>query len=147
MRTLIVAGVLMAAAAGVAAAQSVTITAAPSTAPKGYDEVHYSRAGLSGQEIRVWGAMMLDPDCSPHGSMATQIVEAPRHGRAAVSDEPFYPSFTPPNPRAACDTKKAPGKQVFYTSEPGFHGSDMIVVQNATSEGMVRKIIIDIDVR
>lgn len=131
-----------------ATAAALAGSAAAQTNPtQGFDEQHYSRAGLSGQQIRIWGAMMLDPDCTPHGSMTTQIVEPPRHGQAMVSDEPFYPSFLPPNPRAVCDTHKAPGKQVFYTSEPGFKGSDLVVVQNATSEGMIRKTSIDIEVR
>ena len=139
--------VLILAAAAPALAQTyVTHVVRPQPA-KGYGEVRLSKAVEPGQQVRVWWAMMLNPDCTAAGTMDARIVEAPRHGQASLSDEPFFPSFVEPNPRAACDAHRAPGKQAFYTADAAFHGHDKLVLQNATSEGRMRKIVVDIDVR
>ncbi len=69
------------------------------------------------------------------------------HGQMRLSDEPFYGDFPLGNVRHDCNLKKSPGKQAFYTPAPDFHGHDKVVLQNSTSEGRVRKIVVDIDVR
>ena len=143
--TLLLAAALVAPTA--AGAQALLVVPVNTRAYHGYDTVKESRAALAGQETRVWWAQMVDPDCSPHGSMTTAVVEAPQHGVVRVSDEPFFPSYGPENPRAACDTRKVAGKQAFYTASAGFKGHDRVVLQNSTSEGRIRKIVIDVDVR
>jgi hypothetical protein len=129
------------------AAQTFTIHRVPAPGPRGYGDVHLSKAAEPGQQIRVWWAMMLNPDCSPAGTMDTRLVEPPRHGEARISDEPFFPPYVEPNPRAVCDAHRAPGKQAFYTPAADFHGHDRLVLQNATSEGRMRRIVVDLDVR
>jgi hypothetical protein len=131
----------------VAGAQTYVVRRLPSGGAQGYGDVHISKAALSGQQVRVWWATLLNPDCTAAGTLTTQLVQPPKHGTLSLSDEGFFPDFQPPNPRAACDTRKSPGKQAFYTSVDGFHGRDKLVLQNATSEGRVRRITIDIDVR
>lgn len=130
-----------------AAAQTYVVHRVGGASAHGFDEVRLSKAALAGQQVRVWWAMMLNPDCSAAGTMTTRVVEPPRHGQVAISDDPFFPGFVEPNPRAACDAKKAPGKQAFYTAEPDFHGHDRLVLENATSEGRIRRIAIDVEVR
>jgi hypothetical protein len=114
---------------------------------KGYDDLHISKAAVPGQQVRIWIAMLLNPDCSEGGTMTTQVVEQPHHGQVSVSDEPFFPNYVEPNPRASCDAHKVPGKQAFYIAEAGFHGHDKVILKNATSEGRIRRIIVDIDVQ
>jgi hypothetical protein len=130
-----------------AAAADITVRVLPPQAPKGFEQDHISKAALGGQEIRVWFAQFLDPDCSEHGAMQTQILQPPRHGQARVSEEPFYGNFPQNNVRYQCNTRKSPGRQVFYTSDANFHGHDKLVFQNATPDGRVRKWVVDIDVR
>ena len=113
----------------------------------GYADAHVAKAVLPSERTRVWWAMMLNPDCSLAGTMTTEIVEQPRHGQATVTDDPFFPNYVAPNPRAVCDSQKALGKEAFYTADAGFKGHDKLVLRNATSEGRIRRIIIDIDVR
>ena len=133
-------------ASGVAAQTYVVRKVGPAPA-KGYEDVHISKAAIAGQQVRVWWATLLNPDCTAAGTMTTRILEEPRHGAATLSDGSFYPNYTPPNPRAECDTRKSPGKQAFYTPEVTFHGHDKLVLENATSEGRMRRIVVDIDVR
>jgi hypothetical protein len=150
MRRVWIVGLSVAALAATALAQTTTATVTITRKPaveKGFDEVRISKAALPGQEIRIWAAQMLEPDCTAHGTMKAEILEPPRHGLARLSDEPFFGFFPPNNVRALCDAKKAPGEQAFYTAAADFHGHDKLVMQNSTSEGRIRKIVVDIDVR
>lgn len=114
---------------------------------KGYADIHVSRAAMSGEKIRIWFATLTNPDCSSAGTMTAQIITPPHHGHVDISTEKVYPNFVAPNPRVICDTRKVDGVQAFYTADAGYHGHDKIVLQNATSEGRVRRVIIDVDVR
>jgi hypothetical protein len=128
-------------------AQTYVVRRMPAASVKGYADVHIAKAALPGQQVRLWWATLLNADCTPAGTMETQVVEEPRHGKLLLSDDPVYPNFVAPNPRASCDDRKALGKQAFYTPDRDYHGHDKAVLTNATSEGRVRRIIIDIDVR
>jgi hypothetical protein len=132
--------------AGVAA-QTYVVHRMSSGPAKGYADVHIAKAALAGQQVRLWWATLLNPDCTAAGTMETQVVGRPRHGTLLLSDDPVYPDFVAPNPRAACDDRKVPGKQAFYTPDRDYHGHDKVVLTNATSEGRVRRIVVDIDVR
>jgi hypothetical protein len=114
---------------------------------KGYADVHLSRAVMPGQKARVWFATLTNPDCSSAGTMTTQVVDIPSHGHIDISTEKVFPNFVAPNPRVICDRQKVDGVQAFYTADPGFHGHDRVVLENATSEGRIRRFRIDLDVR
>lgn len=130
-----------------AAAQTFVVRRVDEAPVKGYHDVHLSRAVLPGEKARVWFATLTNPDCSPAGTMTTQIVNPPLHGHADISTDKVFPNFVAPNPRVICDTQKVDGVQAFYTADAGFHGHDKLVLQNATSEGRVRRVLVDIDVR
>lgn len=149
LRKHIIAGVVLAATlfSSGGSAQTYLVRKVGSMAPKGYDEVHISKAAIAGQQVRIWWATLLNPDCTAAGTMTTQILVQPRHGQVSISDDQFYPSYARPNPRASCDRQKSPGKQAFYTADANFQGHDKLVIKNATSEGNIRRIIVDIDVR
>ena len=150
MRVLWIAGLICAGMTCAAVAQNLTATVTIRRTPddtKAFDQIKASKAALPGQEIRVWAAQMLEPDCTAHGSMDMKVIEPPKHGTARVSDDEFFANYPIGNVRYACNKKKTPGKQVFYTAAADFHGHDKMVVQNSTSEGRIRKIDVDIDVR
>lgn len=130
-----------------AAAQTYIVRSGGLRDPDAPHDVTVRKSALAGQEVRVWWAMLLNADCTAAGTMTTQIVQPPRHGDLRLSDDPFYPSFPVTNPRSGCDSKPAPGKQAFYTSANGFHGHDRMVIRNATSEGRMRRITIDVAVQ
>ena len=129
------------------AAQTYVLRKIGPASQKGFDDIHISKAAIAGQEIRIWWATLLNPDCTAAGTMTTRVLEQPHHGQVRVSDEPFFPNYVQPNPRAVCDAQKSPGKQAFYTPATGFHGRDKLVIENATSEGRMRRIIADINVQ
>lgn len=131
----------------IAPAQTFVVRRVDENAVKGYHDLRLSRAALAGEKVRVWFATLTNPDCSPAGTMTTQIVTPPQHGHADISTDKVYPNFVAPNPRVICDKQKVDGVQAFYTADAGFHGHDKLVLQNATSEGRVRRVLVDIDVR
>jgi hypothetical protein len=124
------------------------LTIAPSGSPHGFEKVKVSKATVGGAPIRLWYNTAIDPDCSPHAPGATlMILTPPAHGAATVSDEPFFAAFPPENPRSACNQRKVPGHQAFYTAAAGFTGHDQLVLQGTSPDGRVRRISVDIDVR
>ncbi|MEH3046215.1 hypothetical protein [Sphingomonas adhaesiva] len=142
------AALLSAALTTAATAQTYVVhQVSPTQQPKGEQTIHITKVSIDGQKIRLWSATMINPDCTPSGTIASQLIDTPRHGHADIVDAPFYPNFTPPNPRVACDRQQVPGKVVFYTPDPGFHGHDHLTFQNANSDGFVRRIAADIDVQ
>ena len=146
MRTLLPIWAAAAALPAIALAD-VTVRVLPPSPPKGFDTQHVSKAALAGHEIRLWAAQSLDPDCSVHAEMQTDILQAPQHGNARISNDGFFGNFPPGNVRYHCNTVKAPGRQVFYASAADFHGHDKVVFQNSTVDGRIRKWVVDIDVK
>lgn len=132
---------------GAASAQTYMVRKVPADSTKGYDTVHISKAAMAGERIRLWAGTLVNPDCTVAGTMDTRIADEPRHGKVMLSDDPVFPNFLPPNPRTVCNSRRVPGKQAFYTADAGFHGHDKVTLFNATSEGRVRRIVIDIDVQ
>lgn len=131
---------IMACAAGLA------ITSGASAS--GYQKLTIAKAAVGSTPIRVWANSAIDPDCSAHApGAALTILESPKHGEAVVKDEPYFAAFPPANPRSACNDRKVPGHQAFYTAAAGFKGHDRMVLQGSSPDGLVRRISVDITVR
>jgi hypothetical protein len=140
---------LLAFAAGAAAqTQHFQVTVAPAAAPHGYRTVSVSVAAIGSAQIRIWANAAIDPDCSAHTPGATlKILEPPAHGVAAISDEPYFAAYPRANPRSACNDRKIPGHQAFYTATAGYTGRDSLVLEGYSPEGQVRRINVKVDVR
>ena len=145
---LLALGGLMAAGATLAQAAQYQVTVTPQASHHGFEKVNVSKAAIGSTPIRVWANAAIDPDCSVHmpGPSLT-ILQPPAHGQATVSDEPFYAAFPPANPRSACNSRKVPGHQAFYTAASGYTGHDHLVLQGSSPEGQVRQVEVSIDVR
>jgi hypothetical protein len=114
----------------------------------GYQKLTVAKAAIGSTPIRIWANTAIDPDCSVHSPGATlTILEEPKHGAAVVKDEPYFAAFPPVNPRSACNNRKVPGNQAFYTAAPGFKGRDRMVLQGSSPDGSVRQVTVDITVR
>jgi hypothetical protein len=137
-------------ATGAASAQErrYVVSVNPVARSQGYEKLSISKAAIGATPIRLWANAAIDPDCSPHVPGATlTILEPPAHGAATISDEPYYVAYPPANPRSACNTRKIPGHQAFYTAQAGFTGHDKLVLEGASGDGRVRRITVNIDVR
>jgi len=94
----------------------------------------------------IWGGAAIDPDCSPHPGSTLTIVAPPAHGAVKVVEEPIYVAFPPGNPRSACNSKKVPGRHVYYTASPGYAGHDRVILEGSSEDGHVRHVTIDVNV-
>lgn len=139
----------LAVAAGVSAQPSqYQVTVSPVSPVSGYQKLSIAKAVVGSAPIRVWANTAIDPDCSVHTPGATlTILEPPAHGAAVVKDEPYFAAFPPANPRSACNNRKVPGHQAFYTAASGYTGHDRMVLQGSSPDGALRRIAVDITVR
>jgi len=149
LRTWTAAAGLALAIAGAAMAQtrSFTVTVNPNQRPEGYDKIEVSKAALGSNPIRLWQNTSIDPDCAATGRVTLTVIKPPQHGDVQISTDPFFYAFPKANPRSACNDKKVPGNRAFYTAAAGYIGPDHVVLQGSSSEGVVRRIAVDIDVR
>ena len=88
----------------------------------GVQKINISKAAVGSSQIVIWGGAAIDPDCSPHPGSTLTVVTPPAHGEVKVVEEPIYVAFPPSNPRAACNSRKVPGRHVYYTASPGYAG-------------------------
>jgi len=115
-----------------------------------HDAVHkirVSKVAFGGSRIIVWSGASIDPDCSEHPGYTLSVVEPPSHGEVNVVAEPMYLAFPPNNPRSACNRRKVPAKQAYYTASPGYSGHDRLVLEGMTEDGTLRHVTVDVDVR
>ncbi|HKR89980.1 MAG TPA: hypothetical protein VJS38_17570 [Phenylobacterium sp.] len=144
----VAAALLVAGGPAWAQSRAYVVTVAPAPQVRGFDKLHISKAALGGAEISLWSNTAIDPDCTEHAPGATlRIVEAPAHGTARISDDPLYLAFPPGNPRSACNDRKIPGHEAFYSAAAGYTGHDKVVLEGSSPGGRVRRITVDILVR
>jgi hypothetical protein len=112
----------------------------------GVQKISVSKAAVGSSQIVIWGGAAIDPDCSPHPGSTLTVVAPPVHGEVKVVEEPIYVAFPPGNPRAVCNSRKVPGRHVYYTASPGYSGHDRVVLEGASEDGHVRQVTIDVNV-
>lgn len=141
---------LAALAAAPATAQTVVVAptiVAGAADTDSYRELNMIKNAVPGQKVRIWYALSIERDCSTAGAMVTQILEVPEHGLAVVENGKEFPNFPAGNPRSACNTRRVPASEVYYTAKADFTGRDSFVMRNSTPDGHIRKITVYIDVR
>ncbi len=147
-----IVGLILLGAASTATASGQThryvVTIAPTGSERGFRKPSVSKAAIGGSTVRLWGNTAINPDCSAQAPGATLAIVTPAsHGAATISDEPYYFGLPPENPRSACNNRKIPGHQAFYTATDGFSGYDRVGPRGTSPEGRVRQITVDIEVR
>jgi len=142
-------GLAVLAFCGTAAAQErqymVTVRPVAHVA-NGIQKISVSKAAVGSSQIVIWGGAAIDPDCSPHPGSTLTVVTPPAHGEVKVVEEPIYVDFPAGNPRSACNSKKVPGRHVYYTASPGYSGHDRVVLEGSAEDGSVRHVTVDVKV-
>jgi len=142
-------GLAVLALGGAAAAQErqYLVTVRPlAHAANGVQKINTSKAAVGSSQIVIWGGAAIDPDCSPHPGSTLTVVAPPAHGEVKVVEEPIYVAFPPGNPRSACNSKKVPGRQVYYAASPGYAGHDRVILEGTSADGHVRHVTVDVNV-
>ena len=107
------------------------------TQPPGQSS-HVTRAALSGTRQRVGFYAEVNPDCSSAGIPAVRVEALPAHGTVVTAQGEAYTNYPSSNQRYACNAIKSRMMEVFYTSVPGYRGSDEFVVRTIFADGVAR---------
>ena len=97
-----------------------------------------SRSALSGTRQRVGYYAMRNPDCTMAGLAVVRTEIPPTHGTVVAAEGEGYTNYPQSNQRYACNATKTPLIEVFYTSVPGYRGSDEFVVHAIFPDGSAR---------
>jgi hypothetical protein len=138
-----VGGVLVAAAAGAAVAQSadqVTRLEAPALM-RGDGAISQRSATPSDQPLLLFHYFNVGPDCRP-SDVSFRLATPPAHGTVsflASQNRPFSdgrPLFTVSDPRTRCADRLVPTRDAVYTPAPGFSGQDSFVIEVSEGEAL-----------
>lgn len=86
------------------------------------------RGALSGAKQQIAEFYFVNPDCTSGGYPTLKVAKQPQHGQISIEQGTAYAEFTRDKAFAACNGKKVPATLVYYTSEPGFVGSDEVAL-------------------
>jgi len=95
-------------------------------------------ATTPGSKTKLNFYVALNADCSSIGDSTIRIVDPPSHGSVAVEQGTDYPEFASNNQRFECNKHEAPGTIVYYTSAPGYVGSDSVKIESISANGFSR---------
>lgn len=101
----------------------------------------------SGKKQILGTASSTLPDCTTDGYPTVTIVRKPQNGLAEAEKTDAYPTFPKDNVRSACNSKKVPGVGFYYTSNPGFVGTDYASFELLYPDGNLRTLNFSISVR
>jgi len=82
------------------------------------------RGASSGVRQQIAEFYYVNSDCTSGGYPLLKVAKPPQHGQISVEQGTAYADYTKDSTHAACNGKKVPATLIFYTSEPGFVGSD-----------------------
>lgn len=100
-----------------------------------------ARVAIPGKPLILTGLALVNPDCSPLGTITIRVLEAPEHGRVTISSSHFFPSYPASNPRSRCNTRRVSGTQAVYLAQRGYTGPDRVVLEAiAPSGGYARRM-------
>ena len=95
----------------------------PKTAGENTPQV---RGAVSGVKQQIAQFSFVNPDCVTGGYPTLKIAKQPQHGQISIEQGAAYPEFAKDDVRYSCNSKKVPSTLIFYTSEPGYTGSDTV---------------------
>jgi hypothetical protein len=105
------------------------------------------RGAESGKRQEISYGMSVNPDCTSIGVDIMKVVKAPAHGQITVEQGQEYPNFLPENVRHHCNSEKLAATIAYYTSEPGFVGTDTLTLEKISPSGAYSRFDYVINVR
>lgn len=137
MAAIVLAGLMLASCSEVsvnipASPEATKPAAAPTAAARTEPTV---RGAVSGAKQYLRNFMSINPDCSSMGYAKVTIASEPSKGKVVIEQGEAYPDFTRENIRSRCNDRKLPAVMVFYQSEPGFVGTDQLVLEAVSTSG------------
>lgn len=97
-----------------------------------------NRAAFAGQRQKVGFYAYLNADCSSQGYAVVRAEVLPTHGTVETVNGQGFTQYPADNQRYQCNLVKAPLVEVFYTSVPGYRGTDEFVLRTVFPGGIAR---------
>lgn len=91
----------------------------------------------SGQEVRIFYAYAVNPDCSSVGQTVVKARSGPSHGQIRIVRASMFPSYPHSNIRHLCNSRRVDGTEVWYRSFPNYTGKDQAVLSTYFPNGAV----------
>lgn len=102
---------------------------------------------IAGTRTRVGFHYFLNPDCSSVGVPQVLVNIPSKHGVLDIEEAEGFSNFPTSNVRHVCNTRKSPVREVWYTPDAAYVGSDALAYDAIAPNGEVRKFSISVDVR
>jgi hypothetical protein len=102
---------------------------------------------VAGHQVQVRWAYSVNPDCSSAGQIVVRITQPPQHGRVVIRNGRNFPNFPNSSKFYVCNTRRVPGVEAFYQSEPGYTGFDSVGFETIYPNGAYRQDTKNVQVR
>ena len=101
----------------------------------------------SGERDKIDFYYALYPSCESEGYTEVTVVKAASHGAVSSAKGEDYPNFARDNVRYECNRKLIGSTQVFYQSNPDFHGKDSFAIEVRFPNSNLRSVAYVVEVR
>jgi hypothetical protein len=105
------------------------------------------RGALSGQRQIIVSFYATASDCTSLGYPTLKVAKAAQHGRVSVEQGTALADFAKDDARRICKGKSVPATVIYYTSEPGFIGTDSVAFERIGVAGAYGYHVYTINVR
>ncbi|MDE1996087.1 MAG: hypothetical protein KGI75_26550 [Rhizobiaceae bacterium] len=95
----------------------------------GAKQQQFSPRVVSGKKTKITGASLVKQDCTFASYPYTGIVTQPNHGKIDIEHGPVASKFPKDSPAYICSGKPVQGNIIYYTSNPGFTGTDQFTTR------------------
>jgi hypothetical protein len=111
-----------------------------SVEPRAADRiVEITRVAAVDQPLRVAFLYDVNPDCSVIGMPTVRVVEQPKSGKVTVENGTGFPGFPANNVRSKCNSNRVDGMVLSYIPNPGYAGTDSVLVDIIYPDGNASK--------
>jgi hypothetical protein len=103
---------------------------------------------LTEERTQIWRTYDLNPDCTAAGDLAIKVAK-PGKGHVEFEENLGFSTFPQQQfpQHYHCNTQQTFGTSVFYTSAPGFKGTDDLELEVTSARGASRKVKIRVTVK
>jgi hypothetical protein len=105
------------------------------------------RGAISGQRQILASFYATASDCTSLGYPTLKVAKAPKHGEVSVEQGTALADFAKDDARNVCNGRSVPATIIYYTSEPGFIGTDSVEFERIGVRGAYGYHIYSINVR
>jgi hypothetical protein len=107
----------------------VALSGCVSTPLDGAKQNQYSHRAISGKKTALGMAASVKRDCTFNSYPYTGILKQPSHGKVTFEHGPVRVKYDKDSDVYICSGKPVEGTTVYYTSDPGFTGTDQFTLR------------------